>query len=395
MMSLNRYRLMHLAESGHRAAKLALKLLSETDRLLGTILLGNNLVNNAAAAVAAVIALRLGGEFAIAIATGIITLIILVFAEIPPKTVAALHPEAIAFRVVYPLLVIQKIAHPLVVLVNTMGGFLPKLFGFKLTHRDDALRPEELHTLVRQSKQLIPESHSEMLLRILELEKIKVEDVMVARSNIEAINLDDDWDDILEELATSHHTRLPIYRGTLDNIIGEVHIRDVLHQWQEEELTRDDFLEIIQEPLFIPQGTRLTEQLLLLKEKRRQNALVVDEFGDIRGLVTLDEVLEEIVGEFTRNVPGVDEDVHIEEDGSYLIDSQVNIRDLNRKMGWQLPTDGPKTLNGLILELLEDVPTAGTTLKISNLTFETVKTHGASTDIIRVRKLSEPCISSD
>jgi Mg2+/Co2+ transporter CorB len=390
MMSLNRYRLNHLAEDGHRAARRAIELLDAPDRLLGTILLGNNLVNNAAAAVATVIAIKIAGEVAIAFATGAITLIILIFAEIPPKTVAALYPEHIAFRAVYVLMFLQRIAHPVVALVNRIGGLLPRLFGISLEKRDDQLSPDELRTLVKTSTTLIPKSHQEMLLRILELERITVEDVMVPRNVIEGIDLEDEWDDILEQLATSHHTRLPVYRGNLDNIVGEVHIRNVLHQFREGELTREHFLEVIRAPIFIPENARLTEQLLALQEKRRQCALVVNEFGDIRGLVTLDEILEEIVGDFTVQVPGVSEDVHVESDGSYLVDARANIRDLNRKMGWELPIDGPKTLNGLLLEILEDVPNPGTSIKLDDLVIEIVKSNVSSVDIARITCLGKP-----
>lgn len=384
MMSLNRYRLNHLADNGHKAARHARDLLEHTDRLLGTILLGNNLVNNAAAAVATVIALKVAGEVAIAFATGAITLIILIFAEIPPKTVAALYPELIAFRAVYVLVFLQRVAHPVVLLVNKVGALLPRLFGIDLARREDRLGPDELRTMLKQSSALIPKSHQDMLLRILELEAITVEDVMVPRSSIEGIDLEDEWDDILDQLATSHHTRLPVYRGNLDHIVGEVHLRNVLHQFQEGELTREQFLAVIREPLFLPEGARLTEQLLRMQEHRRQCALVVNEFGDIRGLVTLDEILEEIVGEFTSQVPGVSEDVHVESEDTFLVDARANIRDLNRKMGWELPTDGPKTLNGLLLEVLEDVPNPGTSIKLGNIVIEIVKSGNSAVDIARI-----------
>ena len=389
MMALNRYRLNNLAENGHKGAKKCLELLEHTDRLLGTILLGNNLVNNAAAALATVIALKMVGEVAIAFATGAITLIVLILAEIPPKTVAALYPERIAFRAVYILAAFQWITYPIVTLVNHLGSFLPRLFGIIIKKRDDALSPDEIRSVVKQSTHLLPDTHQDMLLRILELENITVEDIMIPRATIEAINLDDEWDDILEQLATSHHTLIPVYRGSLDNIVGEVHLRNVLHQYQEGSLTLDDFLEVIREPIFIPEGTKLTEQLIVLKEKRRKSALVIDEYGDIRGLVTLDEVLEEIVGEFTIQIPGVSQDVYEEESGSYLVDAKANIRDLNRKMNWHLPVNGPKTLNGLILEELQDLPNAGTTIKIDSIIIEIVKTNSAGVDVVRMTKLSE------
>ena len=389
MMALNRYRLNHLAESGHKAAARCLSLLAETDRLLGTILLGNNLVNNAAAAVTTVIALKVAGEVAIAFATGAVTLIILIFAEVPPKTVAALYPERIAFRAVYILAALQWCAHPVVWLVNKAGALLPRLFGISLVRQDESLSPEELSSVVKQSNALIPKSHQAMLLRILELEKITVDDVMIPRTGVEAINLDDEWDDIVEQLATSHHTLLPVYRGNLDNIVGEVHLRNVLHQYQEDGLTLDDFLEVIREPIFVPEGTRLTEQLLLLQEKRRKSSLVINEFGDIRGLVTLDEVLEEIVGDYTNSIPGASQDVHREDDGAFMVDAKANIRDLNRKMGWHLPTSGPKTINGLLLEILEDLPNPGTTIKEGNLVIEIVKAGTSAVETVRVRILPE------
>jgi Mg2+/Co2+ transporter CorB len=385
MMALNRYRTKHLAESGHRGARLALTLLNRPDRLLGTILLGNNLVNNAAAVVSTLIALRLFGEAAIAIATGIITLLILVLSEIPPKTIAAYHPERIAYPAAYVLTTLQWLAHPVVWFVNLLGSFVPRLLGIPMDRPGEDLSLAELRTLVKQSGRLIPESHQQILLRILELEDMTVEDVMLPRTEIEALDLDEDWDDLLEQMATAHHTRLPVYRGELDNIVGELHLRDVLHLSYGEGFDKEALESILKRPFFIPEGSRLIHQLLALRDQRRQMGLVVDEYGDIIGLVTLDEILEEIVGEFTTHVPGIDEDVHVEEDGSYLIDGSATIRDLNRQMGWQLPTDGPKTLNGLLLEYLEEIPRPGTSVKIAGMVFEVVQARGTAINVVRIR----------
>lgn len=385
MMALNRYRLKHLAESGHRGARIAQQLLETPDRLLGTILLGNNLVNMAAAAIATVIALKLYGQFAIGIATFLMTMVILVFAEVPPKTVAALHPERIAFPAAYVLYWIQKIFHPFVWLVNRAGSFILQLFTVSMIKGSDQLSSDELRTVVEEAGRMIPKPHQGMLLRILDLEKITVEDVMVPRSAIEGIDIEDDWEAIVNQLATSHHTRLPVYRGTLDNVIGVLHIRRVLHISQGSEFSKESLLQVISEPFFIPEGTRLTQQLLALQKQRRQLSLVVDEYGDLKGLVTLEEILEEIVGEFTSHLPGIAENVHDKEDGSYLISGQSNIRDLNRKMEWHLPINGPKTLNGLILEFLENIPESGTSFEIDDYKIEIVQTRGTAVSVVRLR----------
>ncbi|MDH3691813.1 MAG: HlyC/CorC family transporter [Gammaproteobacteria bacterium] len=385
MMALNRYRLKHLAESGHRGARIAERLLQHPDRLLGTILLGNNLVNNAAAVVTSVLALKLYGEVALAVAAFLITLVILVFAEVPPKTLAALHPERVAFPAAFVLHAIQKVAYPLVWLVNVLSNGVLRLFGVHLYRAGEQLGAEELRTVVKEASTMIPRSHQSMLLRILDLEEITVDDVLIPRAEIEAIDIDDDWEDIVIQLGTSHHTRLPVYQGTLDNVIGVLHLRKALHLIQRNEFDKESLKRIMREPYFIPEGSALTQQLLALQSKRRRFGLVVDEYGDLKGLVTIEEILEEIVGEFTGHVPGIAEDVHVEKDGSYLVKGNANIRDLNRKMGWELPTDGPKTLNGLILEYLEDIPEPGTRLQLAGYPVEVVQTKGTAVTVSRLR----------
>lgn len=390
MMALNRYRLKHLADRGQRRARIAARLLEQPDRLLGTILLGNNLVNNAAAAVATVIALRLYGEVAIAIATALVTLVILVFAEVPPKTVAALYPDRIALPASYVLDFLVRVARPVVLLVSAASNIVLQLLKLHKPGSDDTLSAEELRTVVREAGSRIPKSHQAMLLRILELEQITVDDIMVPRGAIEAIDLEDDWDDIVEQLATSHYTRLPVYRGTLDKIVGELHLRRVLHLSRGSEFDREHLEKLVREPYFIPQGAQLTQQLLALQSQRRQMGLVVDEYGDIKGLVTLDEILEEIVGEFTAHVPGAEEEIHAQPDGSYLIDGGMNIRDLNRKLHWALPTAGPKTLNGLIVEYLEEIPVAGTSLMLAGYSIDVVQTRGTAVTVARVSPPPKP-----
>ncbi len=389
MMALNRYRLNHLADSGHRGARIARQLLEQPDRLLGTILVGNNLVNIAAASVTTVVALRLFGDAAVAIATLFITFVILVFAEIPPKTVAALYPERIAFPAAFVLKPLITVAHPAVWLANKTGGAWLKLLRIPLHKRTDTLGLAELRSVLRDAGVKIPQTHQNMLLRILELENMTVEDVMVPRTEIEAIDLDEDWDDIIEQLATSHHTRLPVYRETLDKIVGELHLRKVLHLTQRSDFGKEGLLKLVQEPHFIPEDAKLTQQLLDLQNRRRQMGLVVDEYGDITGLITLEEILEEIVGEFTRHVPGIDEDIRPQEDGSFLVDGSTNVRDLNRKLGWDLPVDGPKTLNGLILEAMENIPEQGNKLLLGGHSVEILQTRDNSVAVARIRVVND------
>lgn len=385
MMALNRYQLKHLTESGQHSAKLVSWMLERQDRLLGTILFGNNLVNMAAATVSTLIALKLYGQFAVSFATGIVTLVILVFAEIPPKTFAATYPARIAYPAAYILYPLMRLCHPLIWLVNAAGNFVLSLLGIKVGRRSDTLNAQELRAAVQEAGEKIPVSHQDMLLRILALEGISVDDVMVPRSAIEAIDLDDDWDEILDQLRTSRHTRIPLYRGSIDQVIGEIHLRKVVSRIQDEDFDKAALEEIASPSWFIPEGSNLTQQLLDLQSRRRQMALVVDEYGDIKGLITLDEILEEIVGEFTSYVPGIEEDVHADGGDGFLVSGSANVRDLNRKMSWQLPEDGPKTLNGLILEQLEDIPVAGVTLSIAGYSTEIVQIKDNSVSVARIK----------
>ena len=384
MMALNRYRLKNLADKGHRSAKLASRLLEQPDRLLGVILLGNNLVNLSAASISTIAALRLYGEPAIAIFTFILTLVVLIFAEVAPKTLAMRHPEGIAFPASYVLVVLLWLLYPLVWIINLMANQFLRLFNIKPQHNQDALNKDELRTVVSEAESLIPKSHHDMLMGILDLERITVEDIMVPRNAIEGIDLEDEWDEILEQLATSHHTRLPVFKGSLDNVVGVLHLRRAIHAVQTDNLNREKLIKLLRPAYFVPEDTPVMQQLLIMQKERRRLGLAVDEYGDLQGMITMDEILEEIIGEFNAQTPGDLQDVYKQSDESYMVNGLASIRDLNRNMGWQLPVDGPKTLNGLILEQLEDIPQTGTTMLIENYPVEVVQTKGAAVRMVRV-----------
>lgn len=384
MMAINRYRLKHLAETGQRSARLTQKLLLNPDRLLGVILLGNTAANICASAVATIIALKLYGDPAIGIATFCLTLTILIFAEVAPKTLAALHPEVIALPASYILYSLQKILYPIVWLVNQMGNGLLRLFGVPINKVSDSLSIDELRIAVRESGTRLASSHQQMLLRILELDKMTVDDVMVPRSEIEAININADWEKIVEQLATSHHTRIPLYQDDFDNVVGIIHLRKVLHLSQSKNFSRETLLQFMRKPYFVPEGSRITPQLLNLQAERRRFGLVVNEYGDIKGLVTVEEIVEEIVGEFTDDAPGTSDDAPLQDDGSYLVRGAANLRDLNRKFNLELPTSGAKTINGLILDTFEDIPNPGTSMLLADYPVEIVQTRGTAVTVVRI-----------
>ncbi len=358
MMSLNRYRLRHLSKQQHRSAKNVSKLLERPDRLIGVILTGNNIVNILASAIGTIIGIRLFGDYGVAAATAALTIIILLFAEVTPKTLAALYPERIAFPASYPLAVLLKLLYPLVWLINTIGNGLLRLFGVNPAMvRDETLNADELRSVVHEAGQLIPRRHQEMLLSILDLEKVTVEDIMVPRSEIIGIDINDDWKVILRQLSHGQHTRVLLYRDSMDDAVGFIHARDALRLLTKEQLDKSTLLRAVHEMYFIPEGTPLNVQLLKFQRNRERVGLVVDEYGDIQGLVTLEDILEEIVGDFTTSMaPATSDEVKPQADGSYLVEGSANIRDLNREMHWQLPTDGPKTISGLIVEYLEEIP---------------------------------------
>ena len=355
-MAINRYRLKHLANSGHRGARLAQKLLTRPDRLIGLILLGNNMVNILAASIATVIAMRLFGDSGIWVSTLVMTVVVLIFAEVAPKTVAALHPERIAFPASYVLVVLLKLLNPIVWMVNSLANLLLKPFGVKTdVVALERLNRDELRTLVTEGGH-ISNDHQRMLVNILDLEQASVEDAMVPRGEIVGIDLDDDWADILSQLTQTVYTRLPVYRESIDNVVGMLHIRTIISKLSLGGLSFEDLQRSVRRPYFVPEGTSLTQQLLEFQGKEQRMALVVDEYGDIQGLVTLDDILEEIVGEFTPEGRGRSRTMRRLEDGSYLVDGSTSVRTLNRRLDWDLPFYEAHTLGGLLIEEMEFIP---------------------------------------
>jgi Mg2+/Co2+ transporter CorB len=385
LMSLNRYRMRHLAREGHAGARRARRLLQRPDRLLGLILIGNNFVNILASAIATVIALRLYGEIGIAIATGTLTLVILIFAEVSPKTLAALHPERIAYPAAWVYGPLLRLLYPLVWLVNWVSNNLLRLLGVDPDDHDEKpLTREELRSLVSEARGPLPRRYRRMLLSVLELEQVTVEDIMVPRNEVVGIDLDDAWDDIVQQLAGSQYARLPVFRESLDHVEGYVHLRRMPRLLLRDSFTREDFESAILKPYFIPASTTLNRQLINFQQTKRRFGLVVNEYGDILGLVTLEDLLEEIVGEFTTDPADSSRDVFPQEDGSFLVDGSATIRDLNRSMGWRFPTDGPKTLNGLIIEYLESIPEAGTSLRLAGYPVEVVQIKNNAVKMARI-----------
>ena len=371
-MAINRYRLKHLANSGHRGARLAQKLLTRPDRLIGLILLGNNMVNILAASIATVIAMRLFGDNGIWISTLVMTVVVLLFAEVAPKTVAALHPEKVAFPASYVLVVLLKLLNPVVWLINSFANLLLRPFGVKTdVVALERLDRAELRTLVTEGGK-ISNDHQRMLVNILDLEQASVQDVMVPRGEIIGIDLDDDWVDILSQLSQTVYTRLPVYRESIDNVVGMLHIRAVISKLSLGGLRFEDLQRSVLRPYFVPEGTSLTRQLLEFQSKERRMALVVDEYGDIQGLVTLDDILEEIVGEFTPEGRGRSRTMRRLDDGSYLVDGSTSVRTLNRRLDWDLPYDEAHTLGGLLIEEMEVIPEGKSSIKISGHTMTIV-----------------------
>jgi Mg2+/Co2+ transporter CorB len=374
IMSLNRYRLRHLEKQNHRGAKRVSKLLARPDRLIGLILIGNNLVNIAASAIATVIGIRLFGDMGILIATITLTLIILIFAEVTPKTLAALYPEKIAFPSSIILSLLLKILFPFVVAVNWITNGLLMLIGISPEQRQEhSLSSEELRTVVNESGAMLAKRDQNMLVGILDLEKVTVEDIMIPRNELVGIDINDDWKKIQKRLAQSNHTRVLLYRDNMDDVVGYIHLRDALKLLFKNQFTKTTLIRAVKELYFIPEGTTLNVQLLKFQHAKERLGLVVDEYGDIQGLVTLEDILEEVVGDFTTTMERTtSEEVHVQPDGSYLVDGSATIRDINKEMKWAFPTDGPKTLNGLIIEYLEDIPEANLSVRIAGYPLEIV-----------------------
>jgi len=390
MMSLNRYRLKHFLKNHHKGAKRVSKLLERPDRLIGLILIGNNLVNILASAIATVIAIRLWGTAGIFIATLALTLVILIVAEITPKTIAALHPERVAFPASWILLPLLKLFHPVVWLVNSFTNGLLRIFGVDPGRKsDENVSSEELRTIVAEAGKLIPTRHRGMLLNILDLEEVTIDDIMVPRNDVYGIDLDDCDDDILRIIQNCSHTRLPVWREDINEITGVLHMRNVSRIIDSQGLDRAALEREMETPYFIPEGTPLHTQLLNFQQKKHRLAIVVDEYGEVMGLVALEDILEEIVGEFTSNLAEVVDNIYPQKDGGFIISGSATIREINKSLQWSLPTDGPKTLSGLMLEYLESFPDAKVGLTIGSYRLEVLELHGNVVQAIRVREIDK------
>jgi len=386
LMTINRYRLKNMADNGHKGAQMASRLLQRPDRLLGLILLGNNFVNILASSISTVIAIRLGGEAFIAAAAGILTLVILIFAEVAPKTMAALKPDRLAFPAAWVYTPLLWLLYPLVWVVNGFANALLKLVGVSVSDNiGETLSQEELRTVVNEAGIMIPDKHQKMLLNILDLEKVTVDDIMIPRQEIDAIDLELPMPDINQFLRETNYTRIPVYEGQLENILGFIHIRRYMQALVKGDFDKDALRALIRPPYFIPEGTPLNTQLINFQREKRRMGFVVDEYGDIQGLVSFGDLLEEIVGEFVTDPMDDLDDVKQQEDGSYLVNGNANLREVVRTMHWELPTDGPKTFNGLILEHLENIPETGVSLMIDGYAIEIMQVRNNMVKILKIR----------
>ena len=385
MLSLNRYRLKHMAKEGHKGAKRVTTLLSRPDRLLGTILVGNNVVNILAASIATVLAVDIWGEAGIAIATAGLTIVVLIFGEITPKTLAALRPELVAFPASRLLLLLQRLLYPVVWTTSTISNVLLRLLGIDPSQRaSDSLSTEELRSVVRESGAGMPKNRQNMLLGILDLERVTVDDIMIPRNEVTGINLDDDLESIISLLTNTTHTRLPVFRTDINQIEGIVHMRQIARLLTHNELSKEALLAACNEPYFVPEGTPLSTQLINFQKQKRRIGIVVDEYGDVIGIVTLEDILEEIVGDFSNQDTLRSPDIHPQEDGTQVIDGAAYIREINKALDWHLPCDGPKTLNGLVTEALESIPDSAVCLKIGPYRLEILQSSDNRVKSVRV-----------
>ncbi|WP_413231456.1 HlyC/CorC family transporter [Microbulbifer variabilis] len=389
MMALNRYRLRHQAKNGHRGAKRAMELLARPDKLIGSILIGNNLVNVLVSVIAGSVFAQVYGEL---LTTIVLTVALLIFAEVTPKTIAALHPEKVAFPASFILRPIQWLLTPVVLLVGGISNGLARLLGVETTTNSDAehLAPEELRTVVFESGALLPSKHKGMLLNVLDLDQATVEDIMIPRNEVMGIDLENSADQILQQLAESTYTRLPVYRSDINQVVGVLHLRRAAQILREgpDKLTAERLKSFTDEPYFVPEATPLPTLLMNFQKTKRRMGLVVDEYGEVMGIVTLEDLLEEIVGDFTASpVPSDDEEIVAVEGGWYMIEGGTSIRDINRTLGWNLPTDGPKTFNGLAMEHLESIPDGNISLYILNYLVEIEEVSDKMITKARVKKI--------
>ncbi|MGR9073054.1 MAG: HlyC/CorC family transporter [Gammaproteobacteria bacterium] len=379
LMALNRYRLQHLVKEKHSGAARAHKLLQRPDRLIGLILLGNNFVNILASSIATIIAIRLYGESGIAIAPLLLTFVVLIFSEVTPKTLATIKPEALAFTAAYFYTPLLKIFYPFVWVINLISNFILRLIGVRAIEREDTLNKEEIRTIVSEADKLIPDRYHNMLLGILDLESATVEDIMTPRNEIVGIDLESPMQEIVNLLKNSPHTRLPVFNKNIDGVIGVLHLRKVLSHINDQNFDKKLIVQSLMQPYFIPETTPLHKQMHNFKVENLRMGLVVDEYGVVQGLITLEDLLQEFVGEITAEPM----EVVKQKDGSYLVDGSITIRELNRITQWSLPTEGPKTLNGLIIEYMEMIPEPDTSVKLHGHTLEIIERDGNTVKLVK------------
>ena len=385
MMAINRYRLKSLSAKNNHQAKRVEKLLKNIDYLIGGILLGNNFVNILAASIATLLSIKLWGEGSVILASLMLTVIILIFAETTPKTYAAKNPEKIALPASWFIDLLIKVFRPLIFLISYISQSILKLFGLKNIN-NDILNSEELRMAVVDSKPMLSKNYRKMLLNIIDLEKVKVEDIMIPHHELVSADINNE-DEIFEQLKRVQHTRLLVFEGSENNIIGTIHMRDVVNVYAKDEMDISAIKELIREPYFIPEGTPLSQQLEHFKSQKRRLGIVVDEYGEVQGMVVLDDILEEIVGQFTSNQGESINEINLQDDGSYLVDPRISIREINAALKVKLPSDNAKTLNGLILEHLQSFPQHNVSLKIEPLIIEIVQVSKQGIKLVRINKI--------
>ena len=387
MMSINRYKLKYLVKQNNKQAIRVHRMLARPDKLLSVVLIGNTLANIVASTIATLIGQYYYGELGVAVATVLLTIVVLVFAEMTPKTLAAIYPQKVAFACSLPLKFLQTLFAPVVSLVSFFSNGILRVFGISLDRmQKEALTGEELRSVVHEAGGLLPVEHKSMLISLLDLEQATVEDIMIPKSDVVGIDLDDSWVEILTQLETAQHTRLPLYRGAIDHLVGMVHVRDVLNLAIDKSLDKEHLLKVADSPYFIPEATPLNSQILNFRKMKRRSCFVVDEYGDILGLVTMEDILEEIVGEFTTDIADLNRDIMPQKDGSILIDATLTLRHLNRVMSWRLPLIGPRTLSGLIIEYLGYIPPAESCLVLEQYRIEILKVSGNTIKTVRMTK---------
>jgi Mg2+/Co2+ transporter CorB len=388
LLSVNRYRLRHLVRQNNLSAKQVQQLLERPDRMLGVILLCDTFSDILASAIATLLALHYFGEAGILGVTLVLTFVVLIFGEMTPKTLATVYPQKLAFFSAWPLIILLRLLYPLVWLTNGIANALLRIVGVKPKSASiEHLSHEEFRTVVHEAGGRLPADYQSMLLKVLELEDATVEDIMIPRNEIKGIDISDDWDLILEQLTKSQHNRLLIYRETIDQVLGFLHVRVALNYLAEQKLNKETFLASLEETYFVPEGTALNIQLLNFRREKKRIGLVVDEYGDLQGLITLEDILEEIVGQFTTDMAAIrNRTVIPQADGSCLVDGSMSVRELNRALHCQLPVEGPKTLNGLITEYLETIPQAGVALKIAGQPMEIMEVKGNSVKTVKILK---------